>query len=394
MWMKERDAIIKKKEYFLPVSAKNSQEILRLKIKNLELIQKLKRLSEEVEQKVERMQIGTKRQERPETKEALLVNQIECAQSEEKVLLTEIADLKEKINKVNTHKVVDLEKELKEAKNRNAMTEKNLKKKARDVKELEKKYIKSQAELENAKTLQEEETRITRFINKELEKQAEIESKIMKDATSQNIKTDRISQICIEIQKEEHEISQLKNSVSPQNELENEKICDKDEYDYFDKSQLKMEYMKLKSGFDNEQKIFGQEKGKLEQEIEFAKSKLTDLLRQKTINGHKLQEVSRIIKAKNGQKLVNKSAMPKLLEKEQKRKELMDRLLKKKQYSNIKLRLKPNSIGGFLKPDASEPIFLLKKNFESISMTSKGQLKSNGETSYSKIDNGMQTIEN
>ena len=123
----------------------------------MEQLKKLQRMNEEVDQKLARLPRVKKKEVSPAMRAAQMLNEIDCLVGEEKVMLKEIDDLKQKIG-VNTDSshVISLEAAVKAKRKRNEEIEKMVKGKNTQIKILEKKCIKKLGERDTAPSLQRE----------------------------------------------------------------------------------------------------------------------------------------------------------------------------------------------------------------------------------------------
>eukprot|EP00826_Nyctotherus_ovalis_P065349 TRINITY_DN9604_c0_g2_i1.p1 TRINITY_DN9604_c0_g2~~TRINITY_DN9604_c0_g2_i1.p1 ORF type:complete len:359 (-),score=106.65 TRINITY_DN9604_c0_g2_i1:245-1321(-) len=250
-------------------------------------------MNEELETELARVPL--KVDEAPlELQERKLDSAIECAYTEEKVLLREKNALKEKLKvDASYDRVVTLEKELRAKLERNKKMGKLVKRQERGVNRKDKKYCSVKEEIDNAKPNQIEEERLLRHINKERERQKEQEEEIKQNFKSIQTKTERQQEMEERVQWEERELEDLKKEYYLQEE--NKKLNDPyDEFRDLKGPELKALLVKVQSERKAEKKTMAEEKAEQQAQLDALKESFNEISRQKNINGHRLQELTRL----------------------------------------------------------------------------------------------------
>lgn len=268
---------------------------MRLKQKNKALLQKLAQMNEELEAELARAPL--KVDEAPlELQERKLDSAIECAYTEEKVLLKEKNALKEKLKvDASYDRVVALEKELRAKLERNKKMGKLLKRQERGVNRKDKKYCSVKEEIDNAKPNQIEEERLLRHINKERERQKEQEDEIKQNFKSIQTKIEKQQEVEERVQWEERELEDLKKEYHLQEE--NKRLNDPyDEFRDLRGPELRVLLAKVQSERKGEKKAMAEEKAEQQAQLAALKESFNEISRKKNINGHRLQELTRLAK--------------------------------------------------------------------------------------------------
>ena len=291
LWMKERDAAILSKKY---IGFNDSREIIRLNVKHKTLVKKLADLNDELESEISR--IPKKEPEIPfEILEGKILSSIECCRAEEKVLLKEFKALKAKLQvDVSYERVVMLEAELKSKLERNKKMDKQMTRQERGLNRKDKKYYNAVQEIDNAKPNQIEEERLLRCINKEMGRQKQQEIEIKQNEDLLLAKLIKEEELEAKILQEEKKLDTLKIELQVGEEIK--KWNNPDEFIDMTVDDLKELFNETKKEYKAEIKLIEIEKQSAEMNADNLRKKFKNISRARKINGHKLLELTRLIK--------------------------------------------------------------------------------------------------
>eukprot|EP00826_Nyctotherus_ovalis_P003452 TRINITY_DN10703_c0_g1_i1.p2 TRINITY_DN10703_c0_g1~~TRINITY_DN10703_c0_g1_i1.p2 ORF type:complete len:327 (-),score=115.70 TRINITY_DN10703_c0_g1_i1:15-995(-) len=231
-----------------------------------------------------------------EAQEKNLSSAIECAQAEEKLLARERRGIKDKLKiDIGFDRVVSLESELRRKLERNKKIIQLVNRQEKGLNRKDKRYCNIKQEIDNAKPNQIEEERLLRYINKEMMKQKEQEAELKQNARSIQIKAEKGQDLEVRIFEEGEELEELKREYQLQEE--NKRLSDPDnEFKDLTISELKTSLAKIQSERNAKKKTMQEEKAELTAELARLKESFNELSRKKKINGHRLQELTRLIK--------------------------------------------------------------------------------------------------
>lgn len=252
-------------------------------------------MNEELE--LELSKIPQKVEEVPvEVQERNLNSAIECAHAEEKMLAKEKRGIKDKLKiDIGFDRVVSLESELRGKLERNKKIIQLVNRQEKGLNRKDKRYYNIKQEIDNAKPNQIEEERLLRHINKEMAKQREQEAELKQNARSIQAKADKGQDLEVRIFEEGEELKELKREYQLQEE--NKKLSDPDnEFKDLTISELKASLAKIQNERTAKKKTMQEEKTDLLAELAKLKESFNELSRKKKINGHRLQELTRLIK--------------------------------------------------------------------------------------------------
>jgi hypothetical protein len=266
-----------------------------LKERHKELLRKAMEINEEME--AELAKVPPKTEEVTfESIERQLESAIECANTEEKILLKEKKALKDKLKIDSSYdRIVKLEKELKEKLKRNKKMGKLVDQQEKGINRKDKKYCEVKQEIDNAKPNQVEEERLLRHINKEIIKQKEQEVELEQNLRAIQLKLKKGKELEEKILQKEKEMEALKKEYQMQSE--SRKLSDPaDEFVDLNLIELKSLLVKVQNEREARKKSMAEKKADLVSQLVEAKETFKELTRQKKINGHRLQELTRLVK--------------------------------------------------------------------------------------------------
>ena len=253
-------------------------------------------MNEELEEELAKMAQKMKEPEPVEIQEKKIDSAIECSYTEVKVLLKTKNALNEKL-KLNTSydNIIRLENILKEKLERNKKMSKLVESQEKGVNRKDKIYLDVKEEIDNAKPTHIEEERLLKHINKELTKQKQQEEQLNKKFKALQFKAEKGQELEAKIQKKEREIEKLKVQHSYKEDIKRSKNFD-DKFIDLSGAELKALVAKIQNEKEASKKAMSDEKTKVIVQLSLLRENFSELSRQKKINGHRLQELNRLIK--------------------------------------------------------------------------------------------------
>jgi len=265
-------------------------------LKHKALVRKLAQMNEELEEELAKMAQKMEEPEPVEIQEKKIDSAIECSYTEVKVLLKTRKALKEKLKlDASYDNIVRLENILKEKLERNKKMSKLVESQEKGVNRKDKTYLDVKEEIDNAKPTQIEEERLLKHINKELTKQKQQEEQLNKKFKALQFKAEKGQELEAKIQKKEREIEELRAQHSYKEDIKRSKNSD-DKFIDLSGAELKALIVKIQNEKEASKKTMSDEKTEVVAQLSVLRENFSELSRQKKINGHRLQELNRLVK--------------------------------------------------------------------------------------------------